>query len=79
MITLHEVKRRGKTLMQDGKVLAVARYNPRYGWMVTARGFSWIDERAHKPNIMGKINPSLMVIKHARDVKHIMKDMVTDK
>lgn len=77
MITLHEKARRAKVLMQDGKPLAVARYNQNYGWLMTAYGFSWTDKRAQVPNIAGKIYPNLMRLKHAKDVRKIMMDMVT--
>lgn len=73
MMTYHEITGRGATVMDGRRLVAAARHH-RYGWMLTAYGFSWTNPKAHKPNIIGKVVPSLMLL---RDIRQVRKELKT--
>lgn len=44
-------------------------------WLLTAKGFCWIDETARKPNIFGFVEPSFMTVNNKVTARHKLQQI----
>ncbi len=58
----------GATVMQERKVIAVARATP-HGYICKAIGFEWTIPEATKPNVFGIVDRRLVVLPAKRAIR----------
>lgn len=75
---LHDFKQRGMVVMDGRRTLAVCRPAGPSGaglWLCTAKGFSWADPAARRPNSLGIVNPAMWLIKGKAQARKVLKEL----
>lgn len=70
-----EHSRLGMTLYDGKRCLAVAR-PAAGGWLLSAKSMCWVNRKARTPNVIGIVDPTLMVLKTRREARDTLQSFL---